>query len=331
MTGRCSNPHCYAPDTACQLGEGNPKDCAAWGGSSQAHDPGGPGGEDAQDVPGDELLLPWTGNTLGSDDVAFVAGRSSPTVVAVVGPHNAGKTTLVGAWFLLLGRGTYRLKVHQFAGSYSLGGWETIAHSLRWEGGVGPTFPLHTPSGGGRRPGLLHMGLRHDDDHLLDLLIADAPGEWFTQWAIDRDAKGAAGARWLGEHADVFLLVADRESLAGPQRGTARGQLQLLARRLGGERRDRSVALVWSKADVDVPAGTLDAVREVAWRAMPDMAEFSVSVRAGDEGPASGKVRDRGDDFIELLDWVLAARRRVRDLRGPSRAADGPFLAYGRG
>jgi len=228
------------------------------------------------------------------------------------------------------GEGTYRLKAHRFAGSYTIGGWETIAHSLRWEGGVGPTFPPHTSSGGGRRPGLLHLGLRDADDRVADLLIADAPGEWFTQWAIDREAAGGAGARWLGDHADVFLLVADRESLAGPQRGTARGQLQLLARRLGGERRDRLIALVWSKSDVEVPTETQDAVREAARRAMPGLVEFSVSVHAGAEGAARAKACDPGLGFVELLDWVLAARRPVRDLRGPARPTSDPFLAYGR-
>ena len=127
----------------------------------------------------------------------------------------------------------------------------------------------------------------------------------------------------------MFLLVADRESLAGPQRGTARGELQLLARRLGGERRDRPIALVWSKADVEVPTEIQDAVREAARRAMPDLVEFSVSVHAGAEGTARAKTCDPGLGFVELLDWVLTARRSVRELRGPAPPTSDPFLAYG--
>ena len=51
---------------------------------------------------------------------------------------------------------------------------------------------------------------------------------------LNGETPGAEGARWAAEHADAFLLVADREALAGPEKGAARSGIQLLARRLGG-------------------------------------------------------------------------------------------------
>lgn len=324
MNRRCSQPHCFAPDVACHLGEDHPNECAAWQGAASV-----PEYKDGSEIPPGELLLPWSGNSLGSDDLPFVTGRSGPKVVGIVGPQNAGKTTLLAAWFLLLGRGTYRMKSHRFAGSYSLGSWEGIAHALRWAGDGGPAFPPHTPSGGGRSPGLLHLGLRHRGGNLEDILCADAPGEWFRRWALDREAVGAAGARWIGEHADVFLLVADSESLSGPQRGVARGDLVMLARRLGAERRDRPVAIVWTKVDLSVPPEIRSTIRDVVGREIPDADEFAVSVHASGAGGEAG-ARDPGPGFLALLDWVITARRPPLDLRRPATTTADPFLAYGR-
>ena len=43
---------------------------------------------------------------MGLVDLGFVTGRGKPIVVGIVGSQNAGKTTLLAAWYLLLGRGT---------------------------------------------------------------------------------------------------------------------------------------------------------------------------------------------------------------------------------
>ena len=154
------------------------------------------------------------------------SARSKPKVIAIAGAHNAGKTTLLTAWYLIAGRG-YSPKGGYFAGSYTLEGWENLAHSLRWTEVSGPIFPMHTHTGG-RFPGVLHWALRTESDRLLDLLLPDAPGEWFRRWAIDRDAEDAAGARWLAEYADVFIVLADCDALSSPLRGAARNSLELL-------------------------------------------------------------------------------------------------------
>ena len=171
-------------------------------------------------------------------------------MVGIAGPQNAGKTTLLGAWYLLIGRGALTDSERQFAGSYSLAGWEAVAGSLRWAPGQAPTFPPHTTSRSGRAPGLLHLAFREDDSFRPnDLLFTDAPGEWFQKWALDRDSAEAAGARWVADLADILLLVADREGLAGESMGAARNSIQLLARRMAAERRGRPIALVWTKSD----------------------------------------------------------------------------------
>ena len=101
---------------------------------------------------------------------------NKPIVLAIIGPHKAGKTTLLGAWYLLLGRGYRPNDKLRFSGSSSLAGWEVVANSLRWEpGSISPAFPPHTSSRGARIPGLLHLAFNQVGAHRRDFLMTDAP------------------------------------------------------------------------------------------------------------------------------------------------------------
>ena len=314
---QCTQQTCFVPDTGCGLGLIDLSRCPSWGGGNASNP------VDPEQI--DEMLMPWSGSALGLADLGFVSGRGRPMVVGLAGAQNAGKTTLLGAWYLLLGRGAVDFQVRQFAGSFSLAGWEAVAGSLRWNPGQPPTFPPHTTSRSGRAPGLLHLSFWEANQvRSTDYLLADAPGEWFQKWAVNRDSAEGAGARWIAEHADVLLLVADSEALSGESMGSARGALQLLARRLADERRERPVALVWTKSDIEIPSQMEDSIREAIFGPMPDAAEFSVSVVSGGRG--MGEV-DEG--LIELLDWTLKVRRPLIELPSRSVIRDDPLFRYG--
>jgi hypothetical protein len=141
----CSRSTCFVPETVCDLGFLDRSKCPAWQGqiAPTSDNTGG----------ADEVLLPWSGSALGLVDLGFVAGRAKPIVVGIAGAQSAGKTTLLAAWYLLLGRGLVNDGVRRFAGSYSLAGWEAVASALRWGPGQPPRFPPHTTSRGGRAPG----------------------------------------------------------------------------------------------------------------------------------------------------------------------------------
>lgn len=313
----CSRTTCFAPESTCDLGFLDRSKCPAWKGS-----------ENGSDVPcetaTDEVLLPWSGSALGLTDLGFVAGSRRPLVVGIVGPHNSGKTTLLAAWYLLLGRGLAGFEKRRFAGSYSLAGWEAVASALRWAPGQPPSFPPHTTSRGGRAPGLLHLLCRDACGQARSYLFTDAPGEWFQKWAVNRDAVDGEGARWAAEHADVFLLIADREALAGSNMGSARGSLQLLARRLASERATRKVALVWTKSDVPITPHMEMAVRDAVFGLMPDALEFSVSVV-----PSAENILDTGRGLIELLDWTQDARHARVSLAPVAATSADPLFIFG--
>ena len=149
----------------------------------------------------------------------------------------------------------------------------------------------------------MHLAFKRGADYHRDYVMTDAPGEWFRKWAVNRDAPDAEGARWAAEHADIFLLVADREALAGPEQGAARTDIQLLVRRLADDLRGRPVALVWTKADTLISEDTQEAVRSVVLRAIPRAEEFAVSIMSEGDGTGTGQ------GLVELLRWVLHVRR----------------------
>lgn len=313
----CSRGTCYAPESTCDLGHLEIRLCPAWK------------NEDgttliSRENSAAEFLLPWSGCALGLVDLGFIAGRSKPFVVGIVGPQNAGKTTLLAAWYLLVGRGLTGSQNRRFAGSYSLAGWEAVSSALRWAPGRQPNFPPHTSSHGERAPGLLHLAFRESEEDTRSYLFADAPGEWFQKWAVNRDSPNGEGARWVAEYADVFLLIADRKALSGPGLGQARNAIQILARRLAAERAGRPVALVWTKADVALAPEIEKTVRQAVFSVMPDLAEFSVSIL-----PAAQNTTDTGQGLLALFDWILSLRRQQVSLPPLVATSADPLFLFG--
>ncbi|WP_082483729.1 hypothetical protein [Methylobacterium sp. Leaf87] len=313
----CPQPTCFAPDTSCALGHLELAHCPRWAGSAKT--PPAKGTKD------EEILLPWTGNALGLADIDFITGREKPLTVAIAGPESAGKTTLLGAWYLLLGRGMLTEEHKQFNGSYSLAGWEAIAGSLRWQPGQLPSFPPHTSTRDSRVPGLLHLALREAPGQTRDLFFADAPGAWFQTWAVNAESSEAQGARWLARHADVFLIVADRQALAGPKLGQARNKFQLLTKRISAERRGRPVALVWTKGDVAVNKEMETVIRSAMLDDMPNAAEFTTSVFSGGNEHAQ-----TGAGFVPLFAWLLALDRPGTAVARKRGTTTDPLFLYGR-
>ena len=312
----CPRETCYWPDTTCNEGYLDHSKCPVLKADSAP---------EHEDRPApDAVAMPWSGGVLGLADLGFVAGRSKPIVLAIIGPQNAGKTTLLAAWYLLLGRGFRPDDDLRFSGSCSLAGWEVVASPLRWEpGSIPPTFPPHTSSRSARIPGLLHLAFKQRSDCRRDYVMTDAPGEWFRKWAVNRETPEADGARWAAEHADAFLLVADREALAGREKGVARTGIQLLTRRLAGDLRDRPVALVWTKSDTSIPEDVENAVRSTVLKAIPSAAEFTVSIKSDPAGT------DTGQGLLDLLRWALNVRRPTARL--PVAAGDNldPLFMFG--
>jgi hypothetical protein len=313
---KCPQEDCWAPEIACNLGW-DLDSCPHYK-EVAAHS------EDDKNTKEDSFLLPWLSNSLGLVDLQFIAGRSKPIIIGIIGGHNAGKTTLLTTIYLLLTQGQ-RATNRQFGGSFTFGGWEHLAHALRWMPHQAPHFPAHTPNNAGRLPGLLHLAFRMGHEEFEDVLLTDAPGEWFERWSVDKEASDIEGARWISKYADVFMFLVDSEALSGPDRGEARTNTLNLAQRLSSELMGRPVAVVWSKSDIPIREVVQAALMSKFSELFPRQREFRVSVER-----EQSHQKISADEFIELLSWILEEHTKTTS-EGISLTVqkdDDPLLAF---
>lgn len=294
MERKCKHRDCYVPETSCVMGWQEPKQCEHWPRNTEVT-----GEAPTASANAERITVPWSGGAMGLSDIEFVAARGAPRVVAIVGPHDAGKSTFLATLFLLLLR-RGAVESFLFASSCSLLAWEHVAAHMKWLGSEPPRFPPHTTAFQGRTPGLLHLGFRREDGDLRDLLFVDAPGEWFQQWAFNREAPGADGARWVASHADVFVLFADCAALAGEKRGEARVVLKQIIDRVHSEQNNRPVFLVWSKSDIKIKPEVRRSIEEASER-FGQVTEFHVSVMPL---PPDNEVNEQA--FLDTLQGILA-------------------------
>ena len=245
----CDEDHCWAPDSACIYGHAL-DECPNITGEISDTDTEGR----------ERFKFPWSGLALGTNDLPSVSALSRARLIGIVGASNAGKTTALSALLLRLRRG-HKVGSWQFSGSLSLRGWYSRIRHLEWDA-EGPAFPPHTSSGEVRKPSLLHLRLADAaSERERDILISDAPGEWFSRWAVNESA--VPGAVWLAEHADVFVLFADSNALRGEGRGSARAEYEQLATRLAGAVDREPVIPVWAKSDLSVSDSTRTQIGEI--------------------------------------------------------------------
>lgn len=308
----CPEKHCEFPIVPCALGA-TPEDCPALRGIVVRE-------ESAPVRPQNDL--PWTSAALGAADLSLVTAFRRPRIIGLVGLENAGKTSILAALYILLGRG-HELPGRTFAGSLTLQGWEAIAAGMRLPPfGSGSGFPDHTTSTE-RQPGLLHLAFRLDDGRREDVLFADAPGEWFREWADNADAATTEGARWLVRHADALALLVDSDALAGEERGRYRAQQLRLVRRMADHVDGKLVVPVWSKADVEVPPTMRERIDEQLARSFPGRAPVQNTAKPGVWTP------DAARRFLGLFQALLASDPMHSDpLAVPTLLVADPLLAF---
>lgn len=273
MSFRCANSGCYVTDgEACALGHASSTECdfgAALHAAAEHAD------ASMRDTTG---RVPWSGAALGLADLGQLTPRARSIVIGVMGPHDAGKTTLLTGNYLALLQG-HRVANAGFSGSRTLAAWEGLAAWTRFDDATRPpTFPPHTPRAAARSPGLLHLALRRDNGEFRDVLLTDGPGEWFMRWSINEAAPDAEGARWTARHADGFLVVADCSRLASPDYGTARQATRGLIERLGNHIAGRPMVFVWTKSDHTPQDRPRAAIREALSAHIPNAREAESTV-----------------------------------------------------
>ena len=289
--GKCELPGCF-PNLQCK--EGNidfKKDCSHWV-------------ESSEDKPVEQVflgeegshLLTWTGNSLGLDDLDILKERSSPKLFGSVGEANSGKTTFLGLLYLLLNSGS-RIDSWMFANSYSVLGWEYLANYLRYTDAQKFSFPPRTSTKYGRGVGMLHLGLK-SESNLVDFVLTDVPGEWFSNWANSVDDPNAGDAPWIDENSDGFLFFIDCDELASNRQLYRHTTIKLL-RRVQNNLKNRPVAVLWSKSDLLSNVNNNDIAKiQRELQKFVNCEEFYISIN-----PGKGNQFHR--NIIRSIKWLI--------------------------
>jgi signal recognition particle receptor subunit beta len=108
--------------------------------------------------------------------------------------------------------------------------------------------------------------------------MTDAPGEWFSSWAIDEKNDLAQGARWVVDNSDAFLIFADCNRLNGSGRGRARNEIRQLLERIANHVNDRPTTLVWAKSDITPSEKIRESVKTALYKNIPHASEIETTI-----------------------------------------------------
>ncbi|WP_394992993.1 hypothetical protein, partial [Emticicia sp.] len=160
-------------------------------------------------------------------------------------------------------------------------------------------FPPHTANNAGRVPGLLHLSLKNKRGVRKDLILTDAPGEWFDFWRTNIDSENAKGAKWIHENCNAFLLFADNEMLSGSSRGMARQQITSVADRLFENIENRPLGFIWSKSDIPIKELMKEQIlSHLKQNPIFHFKEFETSVKEGESGIFHKNI-------LESIHWII--------------------------
>lgn len=240
-------------------------------------------GEDNTPKKQGDLPIPWTGDAFGGLDLTFISNTKQPFFIGIIGKAKAGKTTLLATLYMLLRNGK-SIGDYQFAGSYTLLGWEKIARGLTFRATNYVSFPPHTSANTARVPSLLHLLLKDKQNQYHDIIFTDAPGEWFSNWGKSVNAVNSRGAKWIDEVADAFIYVADCKKL-NDEFGAEMSNMMPILSRMSDTHDNRPTAWIWMKSDCSLePEEKEDLLTDIK-KKLPNIKDYNVSVinRENDE------------------------------------------------
>lgn len=190
------------------------------------------------------LLLP-AGDLLLVDDASKMLQRRASRVIAIVGPKEAGKTTLIASIFELFLRGP--IGPFHFSGSRTLYAFERACHPSR---AISQNVVPKTERTLLTDVRFYHLAMRKDDGPPVDTLLADRNGEDYRASADDPTSAG--GFVEIGRADTVTFLVDGRQLLDATTRSSTVSEIVATAQALidGGAVADTPrVAIVLTKLD----------------------------------------------------------------------------------
>jgi len=237
---QCGNPDCkVAEDRKCV--EGLPFDkCPHYGKPPQP--------KAAAETVADEthgMLLP-SGDLLTISDANGVLRRGGSRVIAIVGPKEAGKTTLIASLFELFLRGT--IGPYCFSSSRTLYAFERACHPSR---AVSQRVVPKTERTLLTDVHFYHLATRKDGASVVDMLFADRNGEDYRT-SVD-DSSTVSGFVEIARADTITFLVDGSQLLHLTTRNSIASEVVAIAQALidgGAIAGSPRVAIVLTKTDL---------------------------------------------------------------------------------
>ena len=300
---QCSYPDCKIAETGKCVEGLEPTACGNYGKPLR---PAEEGSEAPSTAP--EMVTLSGADRLNPAEVRKLLRQTTSRVIAIVGPHDAGKTSLIASLYDQLQLGP--VDACLFRGSRTLHAFEQACHDARAASQRGTPHSERTKRGEVR---FYHLGLMDKQIRLpINLILGDRAGEEYREAGDDV----AAAADFIEvARADVVTLLVDGERLASnTQRHNVRSELLLIVQALvdSGLLATRvRIAVVLTKLDavcssanaarVDSDlADDVERIREVFSTSLSGIALFRVAASPKEPGV------QRGAGIAELLAYWTA-------------------------
>lgn len=237
----CRNPECRVTDTKKCVDGFELQKCPNFGRAAEAAD-AATAETATQAVP--SISLPQA-ELLSTSDAARIVRANDTQLVAVVGPNEAGKTSLIASLYDLFQQNP--LGQIEFRRSSTLFAFERACHHSRAVSRRSAPFHERTQFGGF---GFYHLGVRDvSSGRSLDLLLADRTGEQYRPVA---DNPSVAAELVEVKRADVITVLVDGARLLDPtSRHGVRSDIQMILQGLvdGDAISGQPLAIVLTKFD----------------------------------------------------------------------------------
>lgn len=191
------------------------------------------------------LTLP-SAESLTATDASSLLLRHQSKVVAIIGPSDAGKTSLIASFYDLFQMG--EVSGWGFSRSSTLHAFELVCHDAR---AASRRSKPQTPRTGRGEVRFYHLELARDDGVVLTLLLGDRAGEEYRE-ASDNSALAATFPE-IARANSIIVLVDGERLLDTGSRHNVRSEIRLILRALRDGRGlpdQKHLALVLTKDDL---------------------------------------------------------------------------------
>lgn len=262
-----------------------------------------------------------SGEALDRAQASMLQRRRLSRAIGLIGPNNAGKTSLIASVYDLLQDGP--IAGIGFAGSATLIGFEKVCHDSRAASRRGTPHTERTTVGA--EATFFHLDLRTDEGELVSLFMGDRSGEDYLS-ASDEVVRSAEFFEL--RRADTVTLLVNGEHLVGSEQ---RHQVKAVSPQIigalvegGGIRYGARLAIVLTKNDAVRASAKAERVKrefdeivtEIAEQHREHVHEVRSFVVAA--SPAETSDVPRGDGVGELLRYWLGASPRSEQSSNPA-------------